>query len=79
MTEAADIVTDRHGRTYVFTLEINTEDTLPDRSHLPPKWKEGMKEEFDKLLGMCIIDLSDIRWFSPITAVGKMQWWSYAD
>ena len=62
------------GRTDFVKLTINTGVHDPVRSHpyrIPPKWKDEVRLELDKLLQLGIIRPSDSPWSSSIVTVGK--------
>ena len=53
-----DVLSPDPGKTTVLKLAINTGDSQPVRSHLyriPPRWKEEVRVELDKLLDLEII------------------------
>ena len=74
LSRYADVLSPDPGRTDVLQLTINTGDSEPVRSHpyrIPPRWKEEVRSEIDKLLALGIIQPSSSPWASSIVAVGK--------
>ena len=74
LAEYCDVLSSEPGRTDGLKLCINTGDQSPVRSHpyrIPPRWKEEVKVELDKLLNLGIIRPSDSPWSSSIVTVGK--------
>ena len=70
----ADVLSPEPGRTDILKLSINTGVHDPVRSHpyrIPPRWKEEVRVEIDKLLALGIIRPSDSPWSSSIVTVGK--------
>ena len=69
-----DVLSPDPGITNVLKLAINTGDSQPVRSHpyrIPPRWKDEVRGELDKLLDLGIIQPSDSPWASSIVTVGK--------
>ena len=69
-----DVLSPDPGKTTVLKLAINTGDSQPVRSHpywKPPRWKNEVRVELDKLLDLRIIQPSDSPWASSIVTVGK--------
>ena len=62
-----DVLSPEPGRTDVLKLSINTGVHDPVRSHpyrIPPRWKDELRVEIDKLLALGIIRPSDSPWSS---------------
>ena len=74
LSRYADVLSPDPGRTDVLQLTINTGDSEPVCSHpyrIPPRWKEEVRSEIDKLLALGIIQPSSSPWASSIVTVGK--------
>ena len=58
LDEYSDVLTPEPGKTDAMLLRINTGDHNPICSHpyrIPPRWKEEVKGQIDKLLDLGII------------------------
>ena len=69
-----DVLSPDPGRTDVLKLAINTGSNQPVRNHpyrIPPRWKDEVRGELDKLLALGIIKPSDSPWSLSIVTVGK--------
>ena len=67
LEEYDDVLSPEPGRTDALKLNINTGDHGPVRNHpyrIPPKWKEEVRIQIDKLLELGIIRPSDSPWSS---------------
>ena len=70
----SDVINSEPGRTEVLQLSINTGSSELVRSHpcrIPPKWKEEVKDQVDKLLELGIIRPSTSPWSSSVVTVKK--------
>ena len=70
----SDVLNSVPGKTEVLRLSINTGSAEPVRSHpyrIPPKWKEEVKGQIDKLLELGIIRPSTSPWSSSVVTVKK--------
>ena len=68
------VFSDKPGRTDLCQLMINTVSEQPLAAHphrVPDKWKQGVREEIQKLEGQGIIVRSTGPWASPIVPVPK--------
>ena len=69
-----DVLCATPGRTEAAQLSIRTGDSAPIRSHpyrIPPKWKEEVKAQFDKLLELGVIRPSSSPWSSSVVLAKK--------
>ena len=69
-----EVLSTEPGRTDSLKLSINTGVHEPVRNHpyrIPPRWKDEVRTELDKLLQLGIIRPSDSPWSSSIVTVGK--------
>ena len=69
-----DVLCPDPGLTKELKLAINTGDNQPIRSHpyrIPPRWKDEVRGELDKMLALGIIQPSSSPWASSIITVGK--------
>ena len=69
-----EVLSPEPGRTDSLKLSINTGVHEPVRNHpyrIPPRWKDEVRTELDKLLQLGIIRPSDSPWSSSIVTVGK--------
>ena len=74
LKEYSDVLSPEPGRTDALKLNINTGEHGPVRNHpyrIPPRWKEEVRVQIDKLLELGIIRPSDSPWSSSIVTVGK--------
>ena len=74
LDEYVDVLSPEPGRTDALKLSINTGVHDPVRKHpyrIPPRWKEKVRVQIDKLLELGIIRPSDSPWSSSIVTVGK--------
>ena len=70
----SDVLCPTPGKTVAAQLCIRTGDNAPVRSHpyrIPPKWKEEVKAQFDKLLQLGIIRPSSSPWSSSVVLAKK--------
>ena len=70
----SDVLCPNPGKTVAAELCIRTGENAPVRSHpyrIPPKWKEEIKAQFDKLLELGIIKPSSSSWSSSVVLVKK--------
>ena len=74
LKEYEDVLSPEPGRSDALKLSINTGNHEPVRNHpyrIPPRWKEEVRVQIDKLLELGIIRPSDSPWSSSIVTVGK--------
>ena len=74
LDEYSDVLTPEPGKTDAMLLRINTGDHNPICSHpyrIPPRWKEEVKGQIDKLLDLGIIRPSASPWSSSVVTVKK--------
>ena len=74
LSEYSDVLSSEPGRTDALKLSINMGEQGPLRNHpyrIPPRWKEEVGIEIDKLLQLGIIRPSDSPRSSSIVTVGK--------
>ena len=74
LDEYVDVLSPEPGRTDALKLSMDTGVHDPVRNHpyrIPPRWKEEVRVQIDKLLELGIIRPSDSPWSSSIVTVGK--------
>ena len=74
LNQYKDVLSPKPGRTEVVKLAINTGEHLPVSSHpyrIPPKWKDEVRDQVDKLLELGIIRPSTSPWSSSVVTVKK--------
>ena len=72
--EFPNVFCDLPGKTDLCLLKIHTGDALPialNAHRLPEKYRDGVKQELDKLLEIKVIEPSHSAWASPIVPVPK--------
>ena len=72
--EFPNVFCDRPGKTDVCLLTIHTGDAQPialSAHRLPEKYRDGVKQEIEKLLELKVIEPSHSAWASPIVPVPK--------
>ena len=76
LSDYDDVLSSEPGLTDILKLSINTGNHSPLRNHpyrIPPRWKDEVRIEIDKLLELGIIRPSDSPWSSSIVTVGKKE------